>query len=342
MDLSNFYVIQENLRTMTREGFVTKNIIDTQFTAKKFMQWCRQSDIVDDKKGSLALTWPINVGRSPNTTTFDGDDDLPISSLSGNLYRASLGWRQYTDALSLPITDLAQNNGSPEAIGNLLDAQLEITKMSLIDKIASDLILNTYNIDPKGVSGLAGAVDDGTVIPDYAGFGRASLGAAWKSQVNYAIPNSTSANISANLHSLDLQASQDGQRPTAYFSNITGLGQLIQSLFAQDRYMQPEMGRTAGGNDYILNGNPFYIDTAIPTGVVSPSASPPSGTNSGGFVYMLNPKYIRLVVNPAFNMSMLDWQIGQNNLTIFTRILWFANLVILKPSAQAVAWVQGF
>jgi hypothetical protein len=341
-DLSSFYSYQQALQVLTREGFITKSVIDTYFKAKKFAQYLRQRDRVVEEKGSLALTWPINVGSSPNTTTFDGDDDLPIASLQGNLYRPSLKWARYTDALSIPLTELSDNNGSKEAIANLLDVQLDITKMSLLDRISTDMVVNTNAIDPKGLNGLAEAIDDGTVAPYYANLSRAALGAQWKSQTNYVIPVASSANLTAQFHTLDLQASQDGSRPDAYFANLLVFGQLIQSLFPQDRYLQPEMARTAGGNDYVFNGNPFFLDTAVPTGVVSPSSSPPSGTNSGGIIYGVNSTYMKLVVNPAFNFEVMDWQIGQNNLTLFTRLLWFANLADLKPSAHWVAWAQSF
>lgn len=341
-DLSSNYTYLNNLQALTREGFVTTNVVDTYFKAKKVAQYLRQRERVVDKIGSLALTWPINVASSPNTQTFDGDDDLSIQSFEGNILRPAVKWGRYTDALSIPLTQLADNNGSKEALANILDVQLELVKMSLLDRISSDMILNTNAIDPKGLNGLAEGVDDGTVAPMYGNLSRAQLGSRWQSQVNYVIPVASSANLTANLHTLDLQASLDGSRPDAYFANLLVFGQLIQSLFPQDRYAQPEFARTAGGNDYIFNGNPFFIDSSVPTGVASPSSSPPSGNNSGGFIYGLNSTYLKLVIHPDYNFKVMEWQMGQNNLSLFTRLVWFANLTILKPSAHWVAWVQGF
>jgi hypothetical protein len=341
-DISSQYIYLNAFQSLTREGFVTRKIIDTVFKAKKFYQYLRTRGMVDDVKGTAALTWPINIGQSPNTTTFDGDDNLPISTMNGNIVRPALGWRRYTDALAIPLTDVFDNNDSPEAIANLLDVQLDITKMSLVDKISSDTVTNTTAINPKGLQGLAEGIDDGTVAPTYAGFSRAQLGAKWKSQVNYSIANGTSANLIANLHTLDLQASVDGSRPDAYFANIAAFGGLIQSLFPQDRYVQPELARTAGGNDLVFNGNPLFLDNAIPTGIATPGTPPGSGNNSGGYMYGINSTYLKLVVNPNVNFITLDWQIGQNNLVIFTRILWFANMVVLKPAAHWAAWLQNY
>ena len=340
-NLAAIYNYLNTFQSLTREQIITRKVIDTVFRSNKSFQYLRTKGMYDDVRGGAALTWMINVGTSPNTTTFDGDDTLPIASMNGNVLRASVPWKRYTDALSVPVTDIADNNGSDEAVANLLDVQLDVTKASLIDKISYDWLANTPSLNPKGLDGLAASVDDGTVAPTYAGFSRAQLGAKWKANVNYSIASGTSANFLANMHTLDLQASVDGQRPDFYFTNTLLFGSLIQSLFPQDSYLQPEMARAAGGNDLIFNGNPVFLDQHVPTGVPTPGVAPGTGVNSGGFLYGANSTYLRCVVNPDVNFALLDWALGQNNLVLFTRILWFANIVNLKPSAHWVMWAQG-
>ena len=340
-DLSPLYTYVNTLQSLTREGIVTRKVIDTVFKSNKGWQYMRTKGMYDDVRGGIALTWPVNVGSSPNTQTFDGDDPLEIASMSGNIWRAGVGWKRYTDALAVPVTEIGDTDGSDEAIAGLLDVQLDVTKASLIDKISYDWISNTAALNPKGLDGLAAGVDNGLVSPNFANFSRATLGTRWQANVNYSIAAGTSANFIANLHTLDLQASVDGQRPDFYMTNVNLFGTLIQSLFPQDSYMQPEMARAAGGNDLIFNGNPLFLDQHVPTGVASPGVAPGTGTNSGGLLYGLNSTYLRCVVNPKFNFAQLDWAIGQNALVIFTRLLWFANMVVLKPSAHCVGWFQG-
>jgi hypothetical protein len=338
--LASVYNALNTYQALTREGLVTKNVIDTVFTANRLWQYARQKGIYDDQKGAAALTWPLNFGKSPNTTTFDGDDALPIASMTDNVRRASLNWKRYTDAVAVPVTDVADNDGSPEAIANLLDVQLDVTKASLIDKISFDWLSNTPALNPKGLDGLFTGIDDGTISPNYAGFSRAQLGYKWKGNVNYSIPSGTTANFLANMHTADLQASVDGQRPDTYATNAAGFGNLIQSLWPRDLYQQPELARTAGGNDLIFNGNPLLLDNHIPSGVPTPG-TPPSGTNSGGYIVGINSSFLKIIVNPNFNFALLDWALGQNQLVLFTRILWFANVVVLKPSAHWLIWCQG-
>lgn len=341
-NIASQYNYLNAFQSLTREEIITAKVIDTVFKSNKAFQWLRQKGMYDDVKGGAALTWPINVGKSPNTTTFDGDDLLPIASMNSNILRASLPWKRYTDALAVPLTDIADNNGSDEAIANLLDVQLDVTKASLVDKISYDWILNTQSINPKGLDGLAEAVDNGVVSPTYAGFNRATLGPLWQANVNYLLPATSGTNTLASMHLIDLQSSIDGQRPDFYFCNTLAFAQLIQSLWTVDRYNQPEMARAAGGNDLIFNGNPIFLDQHVPTGVVSPGGvAPATGTNSGGLIYGLNSSFVKIVVNPQVNFALLDWALGQNNLVLFTRILWFANLVLLKPSTCFALWCQG-
>jgi hypothetical protein len=334
-DYSRSYLFGNPLQALTREGVISDVIFDQYFKSNKLTQYLLQKGMVDDKRGSAALTWINNFGASPNTVAYDGDDPLPINSLTNNLQRAALPWRSYADALVLPINDILDNEDSPEAIASLVEGQLDITKMSIVDKIATDVIQNTPSINPKGLDGLAEAVDNGTVASTYAGIGRTQYSTRWQSTVNYAV--SSSVSILNTIHSLDLQASIDNQRPDAYFTNILMFGSIIESLFPQDAYIQPEMARAAGGNDLIFNGNPLFIDNHMPTGVASPAGT----AGSYGQFYGLNSTYLRFVINPKAKFSVTDWIAAQNNATVFVRIFFRGNLVVLKPAAHFTFFYQN-
>jgi hypothetical protein len=296
-----------------------------------------QRDMVRYVKGGAALTWVNNFGRSPNTIAFDGADTLPVNSLAGNLIRASLPWRGYADALVLNVTDLVDNEGSNEAIMGMVEAQLDITRMSMLDQMSQDVITNTVSINPRGFDGVAEALDNGTVAPSYANVTRATYGVKWNAQVNYNVSGTVSANLLPTLHQLDINASIDNSRPDGYFCNRSIFAQLIEGLFAQDAYIQPDMARTAGGNDYLFNGNPLFIDNHFETNTSSPTTS-----SLGGFIRGVNSSFIKMAINPKLNFHETDWIAAQSNATMFTRILWRGNLVVPKPQAHwALFWVSG-
>lgn len=338
-NLAGSYLFGNPLQALTREGIVTDAIIDHNFKSNKFTQYLRQKGMVDDKRGGAALTWNNNFGSSPNTVTYQGDDALPINSMNSNLQRAGLGWKGYADALVLNVDDILDNEDSPDAIASIVEGQLAITKMSLVDKVATDIIQNTAALNPKGLDGLAECIDDGTVAPVYAGLPRSAYGTRWKSIMNYTVLST--ANLLNTIHATDIAASIDAQRPDAYFTGPLLFGTLIESLTPQDAYIQPEMARSAGGNDLIFNGNPVFIDNHFPTGVATAGTAPGSGANSGGYFYGINSTYMKLVINPKANFATSEWQVSQGNATVFVRILLRANIVNIKPSSHFGLWIQG-
>lgn len=339
--LANQYQFFNTLQALTRENVLTQNVIDTVFRDAKIFAWLRQKDQVVTKEGGTAIVWPLNVGRSPNTRAFWGVQPLPVNAMNTNIIRAALDWHAYADALVIALTDVAMNNGSPEAIGNIVDVQMGVVKNSLVEKLSIDVISNTAAINPLQFDGLAAAVDNGTVATSYAGISRSGVYAPnWNSVVNYAVPST--ANFLNVIHAIDVQASVAGERPDTYFCTPTTFATSVESLTNADRYMQPDMARAAGGYDLIFNGKPLYIDQYLPTGVPVPSGvTPPSGTNSGGYFYGLNSSYVKLVVHPSFNFAMQEWESAQSNAAFFSRMFFFGNLAVEKPTANFVTWVQG-
>lgn len=331
-DFSASYAYLNTLQAIVREGFVTKAIVDTFFTSQRFFQEIR--DLVDSVNGSLALTWPINIGKSSNTIAFAGGQALPANTLD-SFVRASLKWSYYADALALNVTDLQQAD-SPEAIASLVDSQLDIVKMSIVDRLAYDFINSTQALYPLQLNGLFEGVDDGTVAITYAGISRTTY-PTWKAATNYGLL--TTANLIQSLYALVLQASIDGHRPNFYATTRLVFASLQNALMPIDRYNQPDMQRAAGGYDVIFNGCPVIWDPHVPSGVAAPTGTPTP--NSGGYFYAINRTTIKYVQDPKMTFSLSDWLISTTSAQVIARILHASNLTVLRPPSNAVAWVQG-
>lgn len=329
---SSSYVYLNTLQAIVREGFVTKAIVDTFFTSQRFFQAIR--DLVDTQNGALALTWPLNIGKSSNTTAFVGGTTLPANTLD-TFVRASLAWKYYADALALNVTDLQQAD-SPEAIASLVDSQLDIVKMSIADRLAYDFISSTQASFPLQLNGLFEAIDNGTVAATYAGLSRSTY-PTLQAQCNYGLL--TTANLIQSLYALDLQCSIDGHRPNFYATTRLVFASLQNALMAIDRYNQPDMQRATGGYDVIFNGTPVIWDPHIPTGVIAPTGTP--SPNSGGYFYLINRSTIKYVVDPKMNFHVGDWLISTTTAQVIARILHASNLTVLRPPSNGVAWVQG-
>ena len=324
------------LQSITKDRVISEYTVETKFKSQKFLSFMRQKGQLQQLTGGtgLAFGWNVNVGSSPNTIAFDGDDTLPINSMNANIIRAELDVKKYSDALVVLGTDSLLASGSPDSVADLIATQTDVVLMSIADALAGDIFTNTTALSSKKLTGLAEAIDDGTTSTTYAGISRTTYPTQWKSQTVY---NVSATSTLGPLYKLDLQASIDAERPDAYFTNILAYQNVQTQLFTNDRYIQPDMARQTGGVDLMFNGNPVYIDSHAQTGVTDPK-----GNTSQGYFYMLNSSYNKLIVGPpGWYFDLTDWQMSQTNLTYFTRILFAGNLIIMKPSAQAVASIAS-
>lgn len=331
------YNFTNTLNSLNRDHSLTDFVIDLVFQSMKGLNFLRQREMVDEVDGGLAATWTVNVGKSPNTVWYAGDQDLPIGSLNNNIYTAALDWKFLDDALTVLFTDILMNDGSPDAVANYVTAQLDITKMSAVQALATAWITNNFQLNPLAVDGLQGSIDNGTVVPTYAGIPvtAGAVGNLWgcQTQVNYNITSS----ILANMQTLDIAAQIDASRPDFYMTNRLNYGTIIGQLTSLDRYIQPDLARTTGSVDLSFNSGPLFIDSNVPTGVVSPS----TGSGSGGIMFGLNSRYLKLVVLRGAYFDIEEWAKAQQNNTYFTRIHLGCNVVNFKPPAHWQAWVSG-
>lgn len=334
------YQFFNTLQAMTREGWLTRDLIDTVFKDGKLFKWLRDNKHVLPIDGGIAQLWNINIGTSPNTQAFDGLDPLNLTSMDNNAINAALQTKRYTDALIMPIATIQDNDGSEYAVGNIVRTQLQVVKASLVKKLSTDAIVNTSAINSLQLDGLAAAVDNGIVSASYAGINRTTY-PTFQSPVNY---NSTMANLLTTVTNNDLAASTDGERPNAYFGTNGIFGGLQGQLQNFNQYQDGAiLSKNAIGYDLVLFGKPFFIDQYLPSGVPVPATvTPPAGTNAGGYLYGMNGSYAKLFVNRRWNFRASDWDSAEATVAaIFSRLYWSGNLAILKPSTCWVAWIQG-
>lgn len=335
------YQFFNTLQAMTREGWLTRDLIDTVFKDGKIFKWLRDQDHILPIDGGIAQLWNINIGTSPNTQAFDGLAPLNLYSMDSNAINAALQTKRYTDALIMAISTIQDNDGSEAAVGNIVRTQLQVVKASLVKKLATDAIVNTSTINNLQLDGLAAAVDNGTVAATYAGINRTTYPTQFSSPVIY---NSVMSALLTTITNQDLAASVDGERPSAYFGTNGIFGGLQGLLQNYNQYQDGAiLSKNAIGYDLVLFGKPFFIDQYLPTGVPVPTGvTPPGGMNAGGYLYGLNGSYVKLFVNRRWNFRASDWDSAEATVAaIFTRLYWSGNIAVLKPTSNWVAWVQG-
>jgi hypothetical protein len=327
------FAFTNTLQTLTKDRVVSDLIVETFFDSAAIWQYLRMAGNYQDMAGGLAFTWAVNVSGSPNTTSFVGDDNLPIVSMDTNMIRAALDPKFYADALVLKLTDTALNNGSPDAVTNYAESQMDIVKMSIVNKMADDLVNNYQTLNSKSINGLIEAVDDGTgKTTSYANITRSTY-TTFKAKINWASATATEV---ADLQTQFLNAQIDNDKPDFFAINRKGFQNFWSTLVAKDQYIQPDLSRTFGGLNLMYQGNPMFMDSHVPT-----SAAAPSGGGSGGIIFALNSNYITLACLDNWNFRMTEWREAEQNATIYSRIFWGGNLIVQNPRAQAAIWVSG-
>ena len=98
VSLASAFNFTNNLNALNRDHSLTDYIIDLVFKSIKLWNFLRQNDMV--VTGGEALTWNLNIGTSPNTVWYQGDQDLPIAGMNANIYTAALDWKWLDDALT--------------------------------------------------------------------------------------------------------------------------------------------------------------------------------------------------------------------------------------------------
>lgn len=323
------------LNALNRDHTITDYIIDLVFKSIKLWNYLRLQDRV--VKGGEALTWNLNVGVSPNTVWYQGDQELPIASMNSNIMTAALDWKFLDDALMVLMTDVLINDGSPDAVANAVAAQLDIVKMSAVQQAAKAFIQNTRILNPLAFNGLLESLDNGQISASYAGipFSSSQTGTLWQSNVNYNMTGG--ASLLGGMQTQDIAAQIDNSRPDHYVSNKLAYAAVIGQLTSLDRYIQPDLARVTGSTDLAFNGSPYFMDSNMPTAVASPTAG-----GSGGYIFGLNSRYLLLVAMENCYFELEDWRRAEQNNTYFTRLHFGGQVINMKPPSHWSSWVSGF
>lgn len=273
-------------------------------------------------QGGYQVEQPLMYAKMAAGGPYSGYQLLNIAP-TDSILNGAWQWRQYfspvtVDGLTLIKTD------APDAIANFLNIYFAQAEMDLADQLGngvwSDGVTNTLNID-----GLAGAVDNGTVLGTYGGLSRTTY-TWWESQID----NTTTATSLSAYRSLMGNCTQGGRHPTIivgtqlaynYFYNLNTTYQ----RFPSQPGGQDEQLAQAGYNNLLFDGVPFTVDSHISTapGFVGPAGAVPTGN-----VFMLNEDFMFLYVSPKANFTLEDFQTAINQDAMVAKLLWAGNIIL--------------
>ncbi len=266
-------------------------------------------------QGGTQIEVPLMYSRFAAGGSYRGYDQLTIAP-SDTVKNAALDWKQYYVPLAVSSLDLIKAN-SAEAIANLITMQSQQAQMEMAELLGTGLWQDPAT-DPKGIDGLKGAIDDGSVATTYAGLLR-SANLWWKSKLD----SSTSALTLASLQSMFGLCTAGGQSPTVIYSRQEQYNRYWALNVLQQRFpSQPSGSDTqlaAGGfTNVTFNNVPWIVDSHVFDG--------PNSSNSS--IVFVNEDFVYLIVNNLADFRMEEWQKPPDQDAYVSTILWAGNVAL--------------
>jgi hypothetical protein len=232
--------------------------------------------------------------------------------------------KQFTQDITLSGTKLLQNSGDDEtAVVNYIAAQVEIAMEGLINTLAGNTlgIFSNQADGDLGITGLATMLQDSATTGTYAGLDR-SVYTTWQQQTGTATTNFATTGLST-MRTLQLACVRGDEAPTVIVMSRASYAMLDTAMTGTINYNQPSPATEFGdvGFQHIyFKGSICIFDDGVPA----------------NHAYLLNMKYLKLLVHEKRDCSIRDFITPVDMDSITGRIYWAGNLVCNNLARQGV------
>lgn len=235
--------------------------------------------------------------------------------------------KQLSLDITLSGTKLLQNSGNdPTAVVNYIAAQIEMAEEGMKNTLAGTTygIMSAQGDSDLGITGLRSYLTDSNATGTVGGLARATY-SYWRQKTD-SVATGFGTDGLASMRLLHLNVVRGDEAPTIIVMTLTGYSLLLKALTGTVAYNGPSPTTRFGdiGFEHInFFGTPVIYDD----GVTSSRA------------YVLNLKYLKLLVHKDRDMTIRDFITPSNEDSITGRIYWAGNLVCNNLSRQGL--LQG-
>jgi hypothetical protein len=308
-----------DLLSSTFEIFMKDQPSDTIFGDLVLWDVLSKKGKVTKRGGSMVLE-PLMYSKSSAVGSYSGYDVLDISPQQG-LTNAQFNWKQYYGTVAISSEEELKNRG-PMALLDILKARFAQAKMSLADKMNSDMFLDGTGNNSKDVDGLAIAIDSAGT---YGNIVRSAN--SWWGAQETAVSGVLAIQGSTGMRRMFNDCSLGRGRVTPDFMLTT------QAVFeAYEALMDPNMRFTNSGTKDVgfANQNLMFRDKPLFWDDYCQS----------GLMYFANTEFLRIVIqegrdggvskgddrdNGDFRVEPFEKPINQD--AKIAKFFWMGNLV---------------
>lgn len=228
-------------------------------------------------------------------------------------------WKQHQAPVYVSGLDLLINSGAAK-ISDYLQDEMDEVEMTVANEFGKALFND--GSDPKALTGLRAAVDDGTTVPVYGGITRNSTvgtpGYAIRGNVNTA---GTTFSLAAMNTAMQL-GTIGAEKVDMILTTQTLWNKWWERAQPAQRFNATAINAPVniGFPQIEMNGAGIFVDSHCPDGTV----------------WFLNTKYLKLVAHTQRFFSFTDWMYPTNTDSALKRLYFAGELICRSPRMQVL------
>jgi len=313
-----------NLTATTLKNYLptlVNNIMDSNAAIARMRE--RGNIILD---GGSTIVCPIKYAKNGTIASFMGHDTLTITPQE-QFTAAQYDWAAYNGAVVYSDEEIAKNSGKSRAI-NLIDAKIMAVEEDLMSKLNTDFFADGTGNGGKDMHGLKLLVADAPATGTVGGIDRATY-TWWKNAQTATLgvwgsPTNQSGRADLDAMHLTTRRGKDmadmvvlGKHAFAGLKKEFQASELVNAEFKQIKGY--------GNIDMKYNNMDIIYDEMCD-----------SGLTSACHAYVLNTKYLKLVINKNYNFKIIQAIRPTNQAAFVQHIRVFLQLITNNASKLGV------
>lgn len=298
---------------------MTDNITD-----QNVVLWALEKQgFIEEREGGTTIVEPLMTGENATVNSFSGYDTIDTSATAG-ISAAEQDWKQIAATVSISGIEQFKNGAgaSKTQVVSLLKNKILQTEKSLMLYMNEKLLGDGTGNSSKDIVGLALAVEDGAAWSTYGGID-SNANSRWRNRY-YGTVGSWAANGEAKLRTLFNDCTRGKDMP-----ELILCGQAVHEAFEKElsgalHYMTSDLEMAkAGFRNFQYKGAPVVWDADMQT-------------SYAGYMYTLQPKYLKFVYGKGRKFALSEWQKPDNQDAKIAQVFVYGNLVCNNRRLQGV------
>jgi len=304
-----------------------KTLTDNIHESNAIFYLLKKEGAIKMENGGERIVEPLMMGKNDTAGSYSGYDRLNVTP-QGGIDSAEYNWKQYSASITISGDELRKNKGSKTRIINLLGARTDQAEMSLTSELVAGLFSDGTGNSGKDLTGLEAMVlASGT----YGGINSA-VETYWQANIDGDDTTLALADMRAVFNSCSLGG-----------KNSPNMIVTTQSLFQDYEAFFTQVAISGGGSNFTTpsGSQKTVADGGFQTLSFKGAAITWDEQAPAETMYMLNTKYMKLVVHEDANFETTDFIKPVDQDALVAQVLWQGNLTCSRRKSFGALRAKG-